>query len=81
MCFYLIKVCVLSGSESKTALLSLKCKEAGEQSLSYLQVVPIEPGGGFSDVPELVSQLLLHNGVQFCLVTLEGIKLHIKNNK
>lgn len=74
-------MCVLSGSESKAALLGLKCQEAGEQPFSYLQIVPVESGRGFRYVPELVGQLLLHDGIQFCLVTLKGVKLHGKNIK
>ena len=78
---YLVEVCVLGGRESKAGLLSLKCQEAGQQTLSYLQVVAVEPGGRLGDVTELVSKLLLHDGVQLRLVTLQGVKLHETDTK
>lgn len=73
---YLIEVCILSGSEAKTTLLGLKYQEAGEESFSNLQVIAIEPAGSLCNIPELVGKFLLHDGVQFCLITLQGIKLH-----
>ena len=78
---YLIEVGILGGSESKPVLLGLKCQEAGQQSLSYLQVIAIEAGGSLGNITELVSKLLLHNGVQLCLITLQGIKLYNKNRE
>lgn len=76
--FYLIEMCVLSSGESKAALLGLEGQEAGQQSLSNLQVIAIESGGCLGDVTELVGKLLLHDGVQLCLITLQRIKLNIQ---
>lgn len=72
---YLIEVRVLSGRESEAALLGLEGQEAGQQTLGDLQVVPVEAAGCLCDVAELVGQFLLHDGVQFRLVTLQRIKL------
>lgn len=72
---YLIEVCVLSGRQSEAALLGLEGQEAGQQTLGDLQVVPVEAAGCLCDVAELVGQFLLHDGVQFRLVTLQRIKL------
>lgn len=74
--FYLVEVCVLSGRESEAALLGLEGEEAGQQALGDLQVVPVEAAGCLCDVAELVGQLLLHDGVQFRLVTLQRIQLN-----
>lgn len=68
--FYLIEMCVLSSCESKAALLGLKGQEAGQQSLSDLQVIPIESGGCLGDIAELMGEFLLHDGVELCLITL-----------
>lgn len=74
--FYLVEVRVLSGRESEAALLGLEGEEAGQQALGDLQVVPVEAAGCLCDVAELVGQLLLHDGVQFRLVTLQRIELN-----
>lgn len=74
--FYLVEVCVLSGRESEAALLGLEGEEAGQQALGDLQVIPVEAAGCLCDVAELVGQLLLHDGVQFRLVTLQRIQLN-----
>lgn len=66
---------VLCGCETKAALLCLKSKEAGQQALGDLQVIAVEPGGGLSDVTELVGQFLLCDGVQLRLVALQRVKL------
>lgn len=73
---YLIEVSILSGGEAKTTLLGLKCQEAGEETFGNLQVIAIEPAGSLSNIPELVSKLLLHDGVELCLITFQGIKLY-----
>lgn len=75
---YLIEVRVLSGRESKAALLGLEGQEAGQETLGNLQVVPVEAAGCLCDVAELVGQFLLHDGVEFRLVALERIKLSIQ---
>lgn len=74
--FYLVEVRVLSGRESEAALLGLEGEEAGQQTLGDLQVVPVEAAGCLCHVAELVGQLLLHDGVQFRLVTLQRIELN-----
>lgn len=74
--FYLVEVCVLSGRESEAALLGLEGEEAGQQALGDLQVISVEAAGCLCDVAELVGQLLLHDGVQFRLVTLQRIQLN-----
>lgn len=74
--FYLVEVRVLSGRESEAALLGLEGEEAGQKALGDLQVVPVEAAGCLCDVAELVGQLLLHDGVQFRLVTLQRIQLN-----
>lgn len=73
---YLIEVCILGGGEPEAALLGLKWEEAGQQPLSYLQVVAVKPGGGLGYITELVGKLLLHDGVQLGLIALQGIELH-----
>lgn len=75
---YLIKMCVLSRGESEAGLLGLKGQEAGQQPLGDLQVVAVESGGCLGDVTELVSQFLLHDGVQLGLVPLQRIKLNMQ---
>lgn len=72
---YLIEVRVLSGRQSEAALLGLEGQEAGQQTLGDLQVVPVQAAGCLCDVAELVGQFLLHDGVQFRLVTLQRIEL------
>lgn len=76
--FYLIEVCVLCSGESKAALLGFEGQEAGQQSFSDLQVIAIESGGCLCDVTELVCKLLLHDGVQLRLITLQRIELNIQ---
>lgn len=73
---YLVEMCVLSSGESEAALLGLEGQEAGQQSLGDLQVVAVESGGCLGDVTELVGELLLHDGVQLRLITLQRIKLN-----
>lgn len=75
---YLIEMCVLSSGQSKAALLGLEGQEAGQQSFSDLQVIPIKLAGSLCDITELVGKLLLHDGVQLCLITLQSIKLNIQ---
>lgn len=79
--FYLIEMCVLSSGQSEAALLGLEGQEAGQQSFCDLQIIPIESGCGLGDVTQLVGKLLLDDGVQLRLITLEGIELNMQIKK
>lgn len=67
---------ILSGREPEAALLGLEGQEAGQQALGDLQVVAIESARGLCDVTQLMGELLLHDGVQLRLVTLQRVQLY-----